>query len=463
MLPQPVALWRTPGGIVGDFFHINGLYDNDPAHFGNPGNGVDMVHWLKVADQLRGGLLHVLNINATDQELVNEIEYLNSPVPPKPGADWTKTKWRFDQQAPEGYFAWLRGQHGHPAPAGVRHVEIGNEIWNFYNDTDNRCKHDATCYGVQSAALIKKLKAKDPQLQVGVSILTIGQGANKGYRAPRIYQGLAAAGTYPDFVFDHAYYNCGYTKEDAAQASYQAGYADVLLTAAATNRRELTAALPACGNSIGMFFDEFGPQACAGNADRWEAFGYWETAAVAHVYAAGLHGGYTHVSYYNWNDGSDTGNDGLVYGEPGVVDANFWGLWFASKFVAGAVSEVALEGAPAALRAFAVSSDKQLRVLLINTSASAPLQLSLSVNGRTSTAARAFRMDQSYATIASVPAHRSGVPQKAPVASPVNIAAFTAAPLSTTLLEVDLAEGSAPRAAPAGSGCTAAPSRHGAP
>ena len=126
------------------------------------------------------------------------------------------------------------------------------------------------------------------------------------------------------------------------------------------------------------------------------------------------------------------------------------------------MSEVALEGAPAALRAFAVSSDKQLRVLLINTSASAPLQLSLSVNGRTSTAARAFRMDQSYATIASVPAQRSGVPQKAPVASPVSIAAFTAAPLSTTLLEVDLAEGSAPRAAPAGSGCTAAPSRHGA-
>src|SRR5215470_12815150 len=256
MLPQPVALWRTPGGILGDFFHINGLYDNDPAHFANPGNGVDMVHWLKVADQLRGGLLHILNINATDQELVNEIEYLNSPVPPKPGADWTKTKWRFDQEAPEGYFAWLRGQHGHAAPAGVRHVEIGNEIWNFYNDTDNRCKHDATCYGVQSAALIKKLKAKDPPLQVGVSILTIGQGANKGYRAPRIYQDLAAAGTNPDFVFDHAYYNCGYTKEDAAQASFQAGYADVLLTAAATNRRELTAAFPACGNSIGMFFDE---------------------------------------------------------------------------------------------------------------------------------------------------------------------------------------------------------------
>ena len=72
-------------------------------------------------------------------------------------------------------------------------------------------------------------------------------------------------------------------------------------------------------------------------------------------------------------------------------------------------------------------------------------------------------MDQSYATIASVPAHRSGVPQKAPVASPVNIADFTAAPLSTTLLEVDLAEGSAPRAAPASSGCTAAPVRPGAP
>ena len=65
MLSQPVALWRTPGGIVGDFFHINGLYDNDPAHFDNPGNGIDMVHWVKAADRLRGGLVHVLNINAT--------------------------------------------------------------------------------------------------------------------------------------------------------------------------------------------------------------------------------------------------------------------------------------------------------------------------------------------------------------------------------------------------------------
>jgi hypothetical protein len=451
ILPQPVALWRTPGGILGDFFHINGLYDDD--NLGAAANGVTMVRFIALADQLHGGLLHILNINASDQELVNELEYLNSPLPASPDPSWTKTSFRYDAQAPDGYFAWLRGQDGHPAPAGVKYVEIGNEVWNFFNDTDRRCNHDSTCYGVQAAALTKKLKAKDPLLQVGVSILTEGQSANAKYRAPDIYAGFNAAGIAPDFVFDHGYYNCNYGKEDAAEASASAAFGDNLATAAATNRAELTAAFPSCGNQIGMFFDEFGPQACAGNADRWEAFGPWETAAAAWVYASGLHSGYSHVSYYDWNDGADTGQDGLVFGEPGVVDANFWGVWFASKLVAGASAEVAVDGMPAGLRAVATTSDGTARMLVVNTSATDAQSLSVSLAGRSASASRVYRMDQSYATLSSVPAHRAGVPQAPPAGVAADLSSLAIAPLSTTLVEWDLTAGAAPSATPAASGC----------
>jgi hypothetical protein len=454
-LDQPVALWRTPGGILGDFFHINGLYDN--SSLGNSPNGVDMVHFINVADRLKGGLLHILNINATDQELQNEIEYLNSPVPANPGAGWTKTSYRFDAAAPTGYFAWLRAQHGHPAPAGVRYVEIGNEVWNFYNDTDTRCNHVATCYGTVAAALSKKLKAIDPTLQVGVSILNEGQSANSGYLAPDIYKGFVAAGIAPDFVFDHGYYNCNYGAENAAEASYHTTFGDFVQQAGATTRSQLVTAFGSCGNGIGMFFDEFGPQACANNADAFEAFGYWATAAVAHVYAAGLHSGYTNLSYYDWNDGADTGQDGLVWnnGTKDIVDANYWGVWFASKLVAGGVSEVSVTGQPAAMRVFAVESDSKLRVLLVNTDAANSQSLALTVSGRTTTASRAYQMDRSYVTAISasgVPAHRAGVPQTAPGAVSIDVSNLTAAPLSTTLVEFDLAAGSAPTAPAATTG-----------
>src|SRR3954451_23751918 len=43
-LPQPIALWRTPGGIQGDLLHLNGLYDNTDLA-GTP-NGVDLIHFV---------------------------------------------------------------------------------------------------------------------------------------------------------------------------------------------------------------------------------------------------------------------------------------------------------------------------------------------------------------------------------------------------------------------------------
>ena len=437
-LPQPIALWRAPGGILGDFFHLNGLYDN--TNLAGTPNGVDLIHFVNLAERLRGGLVHILNINASDQELVNEVEYLNSPAPASPAPGWTPTSFRFDAVAPAGYFAWLRARHGHPAPALVKYVEIGNEVWNNFNDTDMRCNHVASCYGAQAAALAQKLKQKDPSLQVGVSVLTVGQSANPGYLARDIYAGFKSAGTSPDFVFDHGYYNCNRGPENGAQAQASILWADGIAAAAARNRSELTNTFGAArAGQIALFLDEFGPQACGNGPDAWEGFGPWEAAAAAHVYAAALHAGLTYVSYYSWN--GDPGNAnaagyGLVNGTS-TVDANFWGVWLASRFIAGAASEMAVDGVPAGLRAFAVRSASQLKILLLNPSPTSPATVSVAIAGGAAGAASQLRLNPSYASN-GVPTVRSAVPQSAPQPSAANLSALTLPTLSATLLEMPI-------------------------
>ena len=438
-LPQPIALWRTPGGILGDFFHLNGLYDN--TTLGGTPNGVDLIHFVKLAERLHGGLVHVLNINASDQELVNEVEYLNAPAPGAPDPGWTPASFRFDAKAPPGYFAWLRGKHGHPAPASVKYVEIGNEVWNTFNDTDNRCNHVARCYGVQAAALARKLKQKDPALQIGVSLLTVGQSANPRYLAPDIHAGFKSAGTSPDFVFDHGYYKCNRGAENAAQAQASILWADGLAAAASKNRSDLAAAFGADrAGQIALFLDEFGPQACGNGPDAWEGFGPWAAAAAAHVYAAALHAGVTHVSYYSWNGDPANANAagyGLVNGGD-TVDANFWGVWLASRFVAGAASEIVVDGVPAGVRAFAVRSATQLKVLLVNSGPRSLAPVSVVVEGGTAGPAVQVRLDPSYAAN-GVPSIRSAVPQTAPRPVPANLKSLTLPALSATLLEMPLA------------------------
>ena len=451
-LPRPIALWRTPGGILGDFFHLNGLYDN--TNLAGTPNGVDLIHFVNLAERLHGGLVHILNINASDQELVNEVEYLNSPAPASPDPRWTSNSFRFDAAAPAGYFAWLRGRHGHPAPVRVKYVEIGNEVWNTFNDTDTRCNHVASCYGVQAAALSQKLKHKDPSLQVGVSVLTVGQSANPGYRAPDIYAGFKTAGTSPDFVFDHGYYNCNPGTENGAEARDSILWADGLAAAAARNRSELTAAFGAArAGQIALFLDEFGPQACGNGPDAWEGFGPWEAAAAAHVYAAALHAGLTHVSYYSWNGDPANANAagyGLVNGT-GAVDANFWGVWLASRFVSGAVSEVAVDGIPPGVRAFAVRSATSLKILLFNSSPASPTTVSVAVAGGTAGTATQLRLNPSYAS-AGVPAVRTAVPQRPPQPAPARLSALALPTLSATLLEVPLASGTIDAGTPSDAG-----------
>jgi len=191
---------------------------------------------------------------------------------------------------------------------------------------------------------------------------------------------------------------------------------------------------------IAFFLDEFGPQACGNGPDAWEGFGPWAAAAAAHVYAAALHAGLTHVSYYSWNGDPANPNVagyGLVNGKS-TVDANFWGVWLASRFVAGAATEIAVDGVPAGVRAFAVRSAMQLKVLLLNASPGSPAKVTVAVEGGTAGPATQLRLDPSYAS-KGVPSVRSAVPQTAPRPVPANLKALTLPALSATLLEMPVA------------------------
>ena len=95
-------LWRTPGGVLGSFFHfLSGTYADDP----DPApNGVPFDSFVKAATDRGSGLLHILNWNATDQELLNLIDYANGAVPERSGPGWSLTSYKQQDAAPKGYF-----------------------------------------------------------------------------------------------------------------------------------------------------------------------------------------------------------------------------------------------------------------------------------------------------------------------------------------------------------------------
>lgn len=97
----------------------------------------------------------------TPQEAANWVEYLNGPVPARGTEGWTVTSWDGGDKAPQGYFAWLRSQFGHPEPYGVKYVEVGNEI---YNDWSART--GAAAYARRFLEYVAAVKAVDPTVRV---------------------------------------------------------------------------------------------------------------------------------------------------------------------------------------------------------------------------------------------------------------------------------------------------------
>lgn len=99
--------------------------------------------------------------NGTPQEAANWLEYCNSEIPQVIDPSWNITSFKGDENAPEGYFAWLRGEFGHGDPYNVKKWEIGNEVYNdwtkIYNSTD---------YAERFLDFYDTMKVVDPSIKI---------------------------------------------------------------------------------------------------------------------------------------------------------------------------------------------------------------------------------------------------------------------------------------------------------
>lgn len=464
-LGRPPALWRVPGaGLAGHFHFLNGIYDGDAPDPDHGTAGVDLDRFARAARLNDAELLLALNFRAGDQELLNLIAYANGPLPQNPPGTWTETTFRQQDRADDGYFPWLRRRRGWFEPIGIRYAELGADPWKLPNDV--RCHNDAGCYGRAAADLFVRLRQADPELRLGLAVLTLGRdqlgGGTGAWDNRDVYAGFHARELTPDFVADQGTLRYGYGPHTGAQAEDTVRWADRLADAARRTREELAAAFPKCGATLGMFLSSFALQGNDAGPEPFEAFTPWATAAVAHFYAAALHGGYAHASYSYLNgDPGDTEGAGpaLVRGhDNAVVDANYWGLWFAARFLEGAVSELEVTGLPPSLRGFAVHRRGVVRLLLVNTSASAAERLAVTVTGRSPQGAvlLGYPADVAHGGLAQPFTRRAQVPQDSPPAQAIqaqDLSRVDVPPLSTVLVEIDVGRAAAPPGQAAAAGC----------
>lgn len=99
--------------------------------------------------------------SGTPQEAANWVEYLNGEVPGEVPPEWTVGSWGGGDQAPPGYFAWLRSVFGHPEPYGVTRWEVGNEVYDRWSRSLT-----AAQYAARFLDFLHAMKAVDPAIRV---------------------------------------------------------------------------------------------------------------------------------------------------------------------------------------------------------------------------------------------------------------------------------------------------------
>ena len=132
-------------------------------------------------------------------------------------------------------------------------------------------------------------------------------------------------------------------------------------------------------------------------------------------------------------------------------------MWLAARLLSGAISEVALEGLPPALRGVAIHAPDLLRMLLINSSSTTGERLRVQVqrhNARGATAL-AYLADAERGGLMNLFSRRSQVPQQAPAARSQALDGVEVPPLSTVLLEIDVGDAAPPPGQAAATGCMA--------
>ena len=99
--------------------------------------------------------------NGTTQEAANWVEYCNGKIPDNPDPKWNATSYKGDEDAPKGYFAWLRGNLSHPEPYNIKKWEVGNEV---YNDWTQR--YNSTQYANRFIEFYDAMNKTDPTIKI---------------------------------------------------------------------------------------------------------------------------------------------------------------------------------------------------------------------------------------------------------------------------------------------------------
>ncbi len=161
---------RFPGGTLGQHYHwFDGIGPkaNRPMstnYFtGQPtSNNYGIGEHFELCNASGAEPTIIVNFETGNKtEASNWVEYCNGEIPDNIPGIWTPTKWKGNETAEDGYFAWLRGYYGYPEPYDITNWEIGNEVYDTWTKTYN-----ATEYGLLFNEWYTAMKAEDPNIKI---------------------------------------------------------------------------------------------------------------------------------------------------------------------------------------------------------------------------------------------------------------------------------------------------------
>jgi hypothetical protein len=218
----------------------------------------------------------------TPQEAAAWVAYANADPAaygtasdPMIGVDANGTDW-----LTAGYWANLRASMplatddgrnflriGRTAPIGIRHWEIGNEVYGSWETDQQAVAHDPYTYAVRAADYMAIMKAMDPTISVGV-VATVGEdsyannsnhpatnprtGATHNGWTPVLLATLKSLGVAPDFLIYHRYDQAPGAESDAGLLQSSASWPND----AASLRGQLNDYLGTQGASVELLVTE---------------------------------------------------------------------------------------------------------------------------------------------------------------------------------------------------------------
>jgi len=199
---KPTIL-RFPGGGVSDRYFW--WYGIGPDRSAPPSQDVEdytfgIYEFIEMCEAIEctDKMITVNYFRGTAQAAANWVEYCNGTVPAEPDPGWATSSYTGDQQAPAGYFAWLRSYYGHPEPYNIKYWEIGNEV--YWEDINLKPEG----YAEQMTKFVVAMREKDPTIKIIAGIASnntkqwvdaiTAQRVKIDYLAPHYYPNLPGGG-----------------------------------------------------------------------------------------------------------------------------------------------------------------------------------------------------------------------------------------------------------------------------